>query len=809
MSENIIKKELPLAFGPRYKSYALSVITDRALPDCRTGLKPSGRKIINDMYGQNLKSTSPEKKCAKVVGNVLGTVYPHGDSALYDALVRLGQPWNMRYPLIQTSTNFGSRDGDPAAAYRYTTCRLTRLGDAMCKDIEKDTVDMMDNFDGTLKEPVRLPNLWPNLLANGTNGIAVSMATNIAPHNLTELYDAVIYMVNCAVNGEEYEPKDLARFIKGPDFPDGGIIINNKDWLKVIETGKGKVITKAKYEIVEDKKNTKIIITELPYQVNKLKLVNKIDELRVDNKIEGIKEVIDATGRGEACCVEITLKKGVDPRLVEKHLLAKTEMKTSFNYNIRVLINNFPHEVGIMEALEEFIVHAMEVVRRRSTFDYNKINKQVHLLEGLEIALANIDDVIKTIQTEDNHKEILKEKYEFSEEQINHVLDMKLSKLSKTSIEKLERDKQDLVAQLEPLQAIIEDDIAALTKVREEFEEGKKTFGDKRRTAIEYEDEIEYEDLIKDEDLIITITSEGNIKSVPTKEYCVQGRAGKGNKGATVKDDEIITDLFMVNSKDDLLFITNTGRCHTIKAYKIPKTTRTGKGKNIVNYMSLEEGEYPIRTLATTLSDNDKCITMVTDKGQIKRIELKQLSTKFSVTKIIKLIEGHQIADAILTSNEDELMIATAQGMSVRFKASAVRPSGRSSQGVKGIRLAEEDYVIGMTEIVENCEIVTVTQLGIAKATNETEFAAKSRGCKGIKCHKLSDKTGVIVSCFILNQDDLLVGTADSKIIRISANNVARSGRTTTGTKLIKLAKGDAVVAAACLPAEDLEEGEE
>lgn len=803
--ERIIEKQLSDAFEPRYKNYALAVIEDRALPDCKSGLKPSARKIIWDMYTHGMKASDPEKKCAKVVGSVLASTYPHGDASLYGALTRLGQDWTMRYPLVVAGGNFGSRDGDSAAAYRYTTTKLTRLGELTCRDIEKDTVEYKDNFDNTLKEPAYLPTIWPQLLANGTNGIAVGMSTYIPPHNLTELLNAADYMIECALKGEEYAGKDLFKFIKGPDFPDGGVITNNKDMVKILETGKGKIITKAKYEICEDKKGHYIKITQLPYQISKQKLVNKIDDMRIEGKIEGIREVSDETKRGDICDIIIKIKKGISPQLVEKQLLAKTDMQTSINYNTTVLVDDIPRQLSIKDCMDEFLLHALDVIRRRSTFDYNKISNKISMLEAIMKAVENIDRVIELVRTSDDYISDFIDEFEFTKEQAEHVADIKLSKLSKISIGKSLEELENLQEALPPLYDIINDDESALRALQSELSEIKVKYGDDRRTVIELEDEIDMEDLIKDEDLIITITSEGNIKSVATKEYNVQGRAGKGNAGAATKDDEIVTDLFTVNSKDDLLFITNKGRCHTIKAYKIPKTTRTSKGKNMVNYMSLEEGEYPIKTLATTLTDNDRCITMVTDKGQIKRLKLEHLSTKFSVTKVIKLIDGHEIADAILTSEEDDLMIATAHGMSVRFKASAVRPSGRTSQGVKGINLAEGDMVIGMTNIYKDCEIVTITEQGIAKATSESEFAAKSRGCKGIKCHKLSDKTGVIVSCFILNQEDMIVGTADSKIIRIATKNIARSGRATTGTKLIKLSKNDSVVAAACLPAEEVE----
>lgn len=810
MAENIIEKSVGDALAPRYKAYALSVIGDRAIPDVNTGLKPSGRKIVWDMYTHGMRNTDPEKKCAKVVGSVLGTTYPHGDISLYDALTRLGQDWVMRYPLIDTSTSFGNRDGFKAAAYRYTTCHLSRYGDAVCKDIEKDTVDYMDNFDSTLKEPVTLPSLLPNFLANGTNGIAVSMSTYVPPHNLTEIYDAIIFMINKALKDEEYEASDIAKIMKGPDFPDGGIITSNKDWLKAIEEGRGKVILRCKYEIEEDKKHNKIIrITELPYQVNKLKLVNKIDDLRIDNKVEGIREVIDVTKRTENCNIEIKLKKNANPDLVIKHLLSKTDMQIAINYNVKALLNGTPHEFGILDCLEQFILHSMEVVRRRSQYDLSKLNHNILILEGVQKAIENIDRVIEIVRTEDDPVLTLQDELELEEEQAKYVYDMKISRLSKVSEEKVETDLSDMYDQLPHLVGLVEDDEELLKQLIDEFTIMKDKYGDDRRTVIELEDEIELVDLVKDEELIVTITSDQNIKAVATKEYNKQNRAGKGSQGAATKEDEIVTDLFSVNSKDDLLFITNTGRCHTIKAYKIPKVSRNARGKNLANFVSMEEGEHPIKTLATNLNDKERYLVLVTRKGQIKRLALAQLSNRFNVTKVMGLVDDDEIVDALLATDDEEVMVITANSMSARFNSNTVRPSGRAARGVKGINLGVDDAVIGIVVMKPNEEVVTVTKYGIAKATKEEEFASKSRGCKGIYCHKISDKTGPVVSAFILDNANILVATANGKTIRIDSENIAHSGRHTTGTKLINLDKDDYVVAVTCLPEEKIEEVEE
>lgn len=810
MAEHIIEKSVGDALAPRYKAYALAVIGDRAIPDVNTGLKPSGRKIIWDMYTHGMKNTDPEKKCAKVVGSVLATTYPHGDISLYDALTRLGQNWVMRYPLIDTTTSFGNRDGFKAAAYRYTTCHLSKYGDAVCKDIEKDTVDYMDNFDNTLKEPMTLPSLLPNFLANGTNGIAVSMSTYVPPHNLTEIYDAILLMINKALKDEEYECNDIAKIMIGPDFPDGGIITSNKEWLKIISEGKGKVVLRCKYDIEEDKKHNKIIrITELPYQVNKLKLVNKIDDLRIDNKVEGIREVLDVTKRTENCNIQIKLKKGANPDLVMKHLLSKTDLQISINYNVKALLNGMPKEFGILDCLEQFIIHSMEIVRRRSQYDLTKLNHNILILEGVQKAIENIDKVIHIIREEDNPIQSLQDELDLEEEQAKYIYDMRISRLSKVSEEKVETDLSSMYEQLPHLISLTEDDEAILKQLIEEFTEMKDKYGDKRRTTIELEDEIELVDLIKDEELIVTITSDQNIKSVATNEYNKQKRAGKGSKGADTKDDELVVDLFTVNSKDDLLFITNTGRCHTVKAYKIPKVNKSSRGKNLANFISMEEGEYPIKTLATNLNDKERYLILVSKKGQVKRLALAQLSNRFNVTKVMGLVDDDEVIGALLAKDDEEVMILTANSLSTRFNSNTVRPSGRSARGVKGIKLSESDEVIGILSMHSNIEVVTVTKYGIAKATKEEEFASKSRGCKGIFCHKVSDKTGPVVSAFILDNANILVATANGKTIRIDANNIAHSGRHTTGTKLINLDKDDYVVAVTCLPEEQIEEVEE
>ena len=805
---NIIEQSLQDTLKDFYINYAYETIEERAIPNINDGLKPVHLRILYSMNQLGLGANAKTLKCARVVGDVLGKYHAHGDSSVYGALITQSQDWVMRYTTIYVHGNNGSRDNDPAAAMRYTETRLTRYGEAMLNDLNKNIVDFQPNFDDTLTEPVVLGTLLPNLLANGTPaGIACGFATTVPPHNLNELYDAIIFMIQKALKDEEYTAADLLQFIKAPDFPTGGIITSIKDMPKAMSTGKGKVTVRCKYEIKEDKKNTYIEITELPYLVNKLKLVESIEKIIADKKIEGLKEITDSS-KGDDVLIRIDLKKNANADLIMKQLLAKTDLRVNVSYNI-VAVNNdrdILTDIGILDCLEQFIIHSMAVVRRRSQYDLSKLNHNILILEGVQKAIENIDRVIEIVRTEDNPVLTLQDELELEEEQAKYVYDMKISRLSKVSEEKVETDLSDMYDQLPHLVGLVEDDEELLKQLIDEFTIMKDKYGDDRRTVIELEDEIELVDLVKDEELIVTITSDQNIKAVATKEYNKQNRAGKGSQGAATKEDEIVTDLFSVNSKDDLLFITNTGRCHTIKAYKIPKVSRNARGKNLANFVSMEEGEHPIKTLATNLNDKERYLVLVTRKGQIKRLALAQLSNRFNVTKVMGLVDDDEIVDALLATDDEEVMVITANSMSARFNSNTVRPSGRAARGVKGINLSVDDAVIGIVSMHSEKEIVTVTKYGIAKATKEEEFASKSRGCKGIYCHKISDKTGPVVSAFILDNANILVATANGKTITIDSENIAHSGRHTTGTKLINLDKDDFVVAVTCLPEEQVEE---
>lgn len=804
---NVIRRSFQDVMKDFYVNYAYETIEERAIPNVNDGLKPVNLRILYSMYDLGIGNKAKTVKCARVVGDTMAKYHAHGDSSIYGAMVFQAQEWNMRYPTIFGQGNFGNVDGDPAAAMRYTEAKLTKYGEAMLQDLNKGIVDFRPNFDDTLQEPCRLGTLLPNLLANGCpTGIACGFATSIPPHNLNDLYDAMIFMIKKALEDAEYTAKDLLQFISAPDFPTGGIITSLKDMEKIIETGRGKIPLRAKYEVVSTKKGEEIVITELPYQVKKQALVEKIEDLIYNKKIEGIKEIIDES-EGKGVSIVIKLKKNADANLIINNLLSKTDLKVNISYNIVALDNSREiMQIGIMECLEHFIIHSMDVVRRRSEYDLAKLNHDILILEGVQKAIENVDRVIEIVRTEDKPIDVLQQEFELEEEQAKYIYDMRISRLSKVSEDKVEEDLSEMYDKVPKLVSLTSDDEAILNNLIEEFTAMKELYGDKRRTVIELEGNIEMIDLIKDEDLVVTITSDQNIKSVPTSEYNKQNRAGKGVKGADTKEDETVVDLFAINSKDDLLFITNTGRCHTVKAYKIPKTNKTSRGKNLANFVTMEEGEHPIKTLATNLNDKERFLILVTKKGQIKRLALNQLSNRFNVTKVMGLVDDDEIVGALLAEENDEVMILTAESMSVRFNTNTIRPSGRSARGVKGIKLGETDSVIGLVAPKQNAEIVTVTQYGIAKATKEEEFVAKSRGCKGIYCHKISEKTGPIISAFVLDDANILVATANGKTIRIDSSNIAHSSRYTTGTKLINLEKNDYVVAITCLPEEQIAE---
>ena len=718
-------------------------------------------------------------------------------------MVGMAQPWNMRYPIIEIQGNLGNIDGDPAAASRYTECRLTKYGEMMMSNIEKNVVDTRATYDDTNIEPIVASGLIANYLLNPSTGIACGFSTTTASHNLTEVYTALEYILEESIKEDgDVSIEQLLDIIKGPDFPTGAVIVDNSDWYKIFTEGKGRVTIRAKYEVVTDKKKTYIKVTEIPYGVNKLKLVNSIEDKVQKGILTDIKEVIDASNE-DLINIQIILKKGANPDLVISNLLAKTDLQTNFNYNMNTLLDKQLKQTGIMDCLYEFINHGLEIIRRRTEYDIDKINKRVLLLEGIIKVLEDLDTTIEIIRTHDNPLEDLMNHFELEEAQAEYILDMKLRRISNTDEEKVQNELDELYDKLPKLLAIINDERTAMETLKAELSEIKAKFGDERRTEIDLTTKatITTEDLVVDEDLIITVTSEGNIKSVSATEYNTQKRGGKGNKGAKTKDDEDVVDLFSVHSKDDLLFITNTGRCHTLKAYEIPKVARNAKGKNVVNYLQLEEGEHPVSILATNIEENkNNALTIITKQGRIKRIELNQLSSRFSYTRIISLLDNDGIVKALLAKDNDEVLIVTNKGQYVRFPVESVRPQGRTATGVTGINFkTEDDFVLTSTIISDKDELVIVTELGIGKRSSASEYtASKNRGGKGFTFYKANDRTGNVAACIAINNnEDLLITTAKGLVIRIASSNVSLLSRTAMGTKLMNLDKDDTVVSVA------------
>jgi DNA gyrase subunit A len=802
VAETIIEKSLGDAMAPRYKMYALETLAERAIPDIRDGLKPVHLRILYCMYNDmNLTHSHKTIKSAKVSGAVMGSYHPHGDS--YPTMVGMAQPWNMRYPIIEIQGNLGNIDGDPAAASRYTECRLTKYGEMMMSNIEKNVVDTRATYDDTSVEPVVASGLICNYLLNPSTGIACGFSTNTASHNLTEVYNALDYILEESIKEDgDVSIDHLVSLIQGPDFPTGAVIVDNSDWYKIFTEGRGKVVVRAKYEVIEEKKKTYIKVTEIPYGVNKLKLVNSIEDKMQKGILTDIKEVIDASNE-DIVNIQIILKKGANPDLVISNLLAKTDLQINFNYNMNTLLDKQLNQTGVMDCLYEFINHGLEIIRRRAEFDLNKLDRRLHLLEGLLSVLNDLDQALEIIRQNDNPKEGLESLYNLDDEQAEYILDMKVRRLNNQDINKLQIESDELKAKRPFIESIINDEKVTVQELRKELDNIKERFGDERRTEIDLSSKatISTEDLIIDEDLIVTVTSEGNIKSVSASEYNTQKRGGKGNKGAKTKDDEDVVDLFSVHSKDDLLFITNTGRCHVLKAYEIPKVARNAKGKNVVNYLQLENGEHPVSILATNIEENkDNALTIITKQGRIKRIELSQLSNKFSYTRIVGLLDGDGIVKALMAKEEDEVLIVTNKGLYVRFPVDTVRPQGRSATGVVGINFkTEDDFVLTATIITDKDEIVTVSELGIGKRTSASEYvASKNRGGKGFQFYKGNIRTGNVAACItISNNEDLLITTSKGIVIRIASDNVSLLSRTAMGTKLINLDKDDEVVSVA------------
>ncbi len=793
-----------------YLDYSMSVIIGRALPDARDGLKPVHRRILFAMHELGLTSRAAYKKSARIVGDVIGKYHPHGDTAVYDALVRMAQDFSMRIPLVDGQGNFGSIDGDNPAAMRYTEARMTRLAEELLRDIEKDTVDFIPNYDDTMQEPDVLPSRVPNLLLNGSNGIAVGMATNIPPHRLDELIDALLLMIdNPAVELEK-----LMESIKGPDFPTGGIIFGRKGILDAYRTGRGRIKVRAKTHIEKKGHREVIVIDELPYQVNKSKLIENIAQLAKEKAIEGISEIRDESDR-EGIRVVIELKKDTMSEIVLNNLFKSTQMQITFGIILLAIQNKEPKVFNLIELLKLFIQHRKTIIIRRTIFELEKAKARAHILEGLRIALDNIDEIVALIRASKDAQEAregLMDRFSLSEKQAQAILDMRLQRLTGLERDKIEKEYKELMAEIERLGSILKSEDLLSQIIKEELLEIKEHFSTPRKTEIidNYED-IDIEDLIPNEPMVVTITHRGYIKRVPVKLYEKQHRGGKGKTAVTTHEDDFIENFFVSNTHDTLMFVTDRGQLYWLKVYKIPEGSRTAKGKAVVNLIQLQPEENIMAIIPTTDFDKNKSIAFFTKKGIVKRTNLNEFKNIRSVgVRAITLDEEDALVTAKIVLPETQwLFVLTKKGMCIRFPVSDAREIGRTARGVTAIRFKiEGDQVVGATTIRdEEQELLTVAEKGIGKRTEAGEYRLQSRGGKGVLAMKLTPKTGDAVGVVIVDENkDLMLLTQTGKMIRVDMQSIRKAGRNTSGVKIVRLDSGDKVNSIASCPKEEAEE---
>ena len=795
----ITESELVSEMQKSYIDYAMSVIVGRALPDVRDGLKPVHRRILYALYEDNLTSDKPFKKSATCVGDVLGRYHPHGDASVYDAMVRLAQNFSMRYMLVEGHGNFGSVDGDPPAAYRYTEARLSKISNEMLRDIEKDTVDWDPNFDETRREPRVLPSRFPNLLVNGSSGIAVGMATNIPPHNLTEVINACV----CVLDNPEATLNDLMQYVKGPDFPTRGIIMGRSGIRQAYATGRGRVVVRARTEFEEfgKDKRTRIIVTELPYQVNKRQLIKNIADQVHDKRLEGISDLRDETDRNGMRIV-IELKRDANPQVVLNRLFAQTALQSSFSINMLALVNNQsqPKILSLRHILDEYLKFQEDLIVRRTKFDLKKAEERAHLLEGLLIAQDNIDEVIHIIRTSyDNAKQRLMERFGLSDVQAQAICDMRLISLQGLNREKLENEYKELEGKIAYYKELLADPEKIKQVLKDELIALRDKYGDERITEIQdVADEIDIEDLIDEEQCVITLTNGGYIKRLPVSEYRSQGRGGKGIRAMTTKDEDFVETVFTASTHDNILFFTSKGRVFIKKGYNIPEAGRTAKGTNIVNIIQIEsaQDEKVSAMIRGRELDEDKYLFFVTRNGTVKRMSQAALrNIRANGLRALNLDEGDELISVLDTTGDEDILIATNKGMAVCFNENDVRPMGRTAVGVRGIRLREGDYVVGAGSTSAGNALLTITEKGYGKRTLCSEYAVKGRGGIGLKNYNVTEKTGNIAAVKIVTGDeDVLVITDDATIIRIGVDRISLLGRATQGVRIMRLAEGSRVI---------------
>ena len=792
--QKIVGIEMEEEVKSSFIAYSMSVIMSRALPDVRDGLKPVHRRILYAMYEDNLTHDKDFRKSATTVGNVLGRYHPHGDSAVYDTMVRLAQPFSMRYTLVQGQGNFGSIDGDKAAAYRYTEARLEKLSNEMMRDIEKNVIDFVPNFDNTREEPSVLPSRFPNLLVNGSIGIAVGMATYIPPHNLGEVIDGTLYLMD----NPDCEIKDLMAFIKGPDFPTAATVYGSNGIYEAYTTGRGHVMVRAKCEIDEEKR--KIIVTELPYQVNKKALVEAIADLVRDKRIEGITDIADLSDRSKAVHIEIYYRRDANGQVILNQLYKYSQLQDTCAFNMLALVNNVPKILNLKQILRHYLDHQEEVITRRVRFDLEKARREAHIYEGYKIAIDNIEEVIKVIRASasvSDAKVQLMERFGLTEIQAQAIVEMTLGRLSGMERQKIEERLMKLYETIAELEGILADDSKVREIIRTEMLEIKAKFADERKTElVEAEDDIVYEDLIERHNCVITMTNDGYIKRQPASTYTAQRRGGKGIIGMTTKEDDAIADVIVAHSHALVMMFTNTGKVHTRKTYQIPEAGRTAKGSNIVNILELAEGEKVTAIITVPGFAENEYLFMVTRNGVVKKTLLSDFEYQRKGGKIaISLDEGDELSFVKHTKGNDGVIIATHGGLSARFDEEDVRSMGRTARGVRGIRLAEGDYVVGCALVDNERALITITENGFGKRVEFSEFTAHNRGVKGVMCHGISEKTGMLAGiATVAEDDDIMLITTEGTIIRTPVSGIPFYRRSAGGVIVMRLNEGASIV---------------
>ena len=808
MEDNIFDKvhevDLKKTMETSYIDYAMSVIAARALPDVRDGLKPVQRRILYSMIELNNGPDKPHRKCARIVGDTMGKYHPHGDSSIYGALVNLAQEWSTRYPLVDGHGNFGSVDGDGAAAMRYTEARLSKISMEMTADINKDTVDFVPNFDETEKEPVVLPSRFPNLLVNGTSGIAVGMATNIPPHNLREVINAVVKIIDDQIdeNGET-SMEDILQIIKGPDFPTGTEILGTRGIEEAYRTGRGKIRVRAvtNIEPMQNGKN-RIIVTELPFMVNKARLIEKIAELVRDKKVDGITDLSDQSSReGMRICIE--LRRDVNPNVILNQLYKHTQLQDTFGVIMLALVNNEPKVMNILDMLKYYLKHQEEVVTRRTKYDLNKAEERAHILQGLLIALDNIDEVIKIIRGSKNVQEAKAElisRFDLSEVQAQAIVDMRLRALTGLEREKLEAEYAELMKKIEEYRAILADRKLLLGVIRKEILVISEKYGDERRTHIGYDEfDISMEDLIPRENVVITVTNMGYIKRMSMDTFKSQNRGGKGIKGMQTLEEDFIRELFVTTSHHYIMFFTNKGRVYRLKAYEIPEAGRTARGTAVINLLQLMPDEKITATIPIKEYEDGKYLFMATKKGLVKKTPIQDyMNVRKTGLAAISLREDDLLIEVKVTDNAQDILLVTKYGQCIRFNEKDVRSTGRVSMGVRGMNLSDNDEIIGMQMSSQGKDMLIVSEKGMGKRTSMEEFTKQNRGGKGVKCYKITEKTGNVVGMKAVDEEsEIMIINTEGIVIRMKCSDISQYGRITSGVKLINLPEKERVASVA------------